>query len=154
MNKNINMTSHGISNKKRDYYMTILRNSKELTDSLVGEDSFKITNMHFKRVRPLAREIDFYGNIESSNESRYISGRIYDLNSHEVFIKDATIIRIGVPVEENAIYTYGETLCRLESDEILRITRYDEDLYVFNKISREDFYNPVVEEKRVLVREK
>lgn len=154
MNKDINMTSHGISNKKREYYMTILRNSKELTDSLVGEDSFRITNMHFKRVRPLSREIDFYGNIESSNESRYISGRIYDLNSHEVFIKDATIIRIGIPIEENAIYTYGETLCRLESDEILRITRYDEDIYVFNKISREDFYNPVVEEKRVLVRGK
>lgn len=149
-----NITSHGINSKKRDYYMTILRNSKELTDSYVGEDSFRITNMHFRRVRPLSREVDFYGNIESDNECRYISGRIYDLNNHEVWIKDATVMRIGVPIEENGIYTYGETLCNLEWDVILRVTRYDEDTYVFNRIYKEDFYNPVIEEKRVLVRGK
>ena len=149
-----NITCNGVNSKKRDYYMTILRNSKELTDSYVGEESFKITNMHFSRKKAFSKSIDFYGNIESANESRYISGRIIDLNSHEVFIKDVTVMRIGVPIEENGIFTYGESLCRLESGEILRITRYNDDVYVYNRINREDFLNPVIEEERKLVRGK
>lgn len=154
MINNENITSSGVSKKKVDYYMMILRNSKELTDSIFDDESFKIVNMHFKRVKPMSRQIDFYGNVESENESRYISGRIYDLNSHEVLLKDVSVVRRGLPIEENGIFTYGESLCRLENDEILRITRYGEDVYVFNRISREDFYNPVIEEKHVLVRGK
>ena len=151
---NENISSHGISKGKRDYYMTILRNSKELTESIIGEEGFRITNMHFSRKKAFSKSIDFYGNIESANESRYISGRIIDLNSHEVFIKDVTVMRIGVPIEENGIFTYGESLCRLESGEILRITRYNDDVYVYNRINREDFLNPVIEEERKLVRGK
>lgn len=153
MINNENITSSGVSKKKVDYYMMILRNSKELTDSIFNEESFKITTMHFKRIKPMSRQIDFYGNVESENESRYISGRLIDLNNHEVFLKDVSVIRRGLPIEEG-IFTYGETLCRLETDEVLRITRYGEDVYVLNRINKEDFLNPVIEEKRVLVRGK
>lgn len=152
MINNENITSSGVSKKKVDYFMMILRNSKELTDSIFDDESFKIVNMHFKRVKPLSREVDFYGNVESENESRYISGRIYDLNSHEVLLKDVSVMRRGFPIDENGIFTYGESLCRLETDEILRITRYGEDDYVFNRISREDFYNPVIEVEKKLVK--
>jgi hypothetical protein len=148
---NDNITSHGVSSKKVEYYMTVLRNSKELTDSLIGDESFKITNMHFRRVKPLSREVDFYGNIESENESRYISGRLYDL-WNKIYIKNATVMRIGVPLEETGIFTFGEGFCRLDTNEVLRITRYDDVTYVFSKIDINDFYNPVIEEKRVLVR--
>ena len=99
-----NITSSGISNKKKNYYAMILCNSKELTESHIGASSFRISNMHFKKVKPLSRIIDFYGNIENGYETRYITGRIIDLNSHEVFIKDGTVLRIGVPIEENGIY--------------------------------------------------
>ena len=154
MTSNENISSHGISKGKRDYYMTILRNSKELTDSYIGEEPFKILNMHFKKKRGLSKQIEFYGNIQSDSETRYISGSIYDINSHEVFLKDVTVMRRDVPFNDEAIFEYGETLCRLEEDVILRITRYGESTYVFNRINKEDFYNPVVEEKHVLVRGK
>ena len=154
MINNENITSKRVSAKKVNYYMTLLRNSKELTESYVGEESFKIVSMYFKKNSSLSNIVDFYGNIESDSELRYITGRIIDLNSHQVYIKDATIVRNGVSLEENAIYSFGETLCRLESDEILRITRYDDTTYVLKRISREDFYTPVIEEKRVLVRGK
>ena len=62
--------------------MTILRNSKELTDSFIGEESFKIVDMHFRREKSLSRIVEFYGHIESENERRYIWGRIFDLNSN------------------------------------------------------------------------
>ena len=151
---NENITSNGVSKKKVNYYTMLLRNSKELTDSYVGEKSFKIFNMHFKKVGTFSKLVDFYGNIESDDEFRYITGRIFDLSSHEVYIKDATVVRIGISLEENGIYTFGESLCRLGSDEILRITRYDDSVYVLNRINKEEFYNPVIEQKRTLVRGK
>ena len=46
---NQEITSHGISTRKRNYYMTILKNSKELLSSYVGEEQFNITRMHFKK---------------------------------------------------------------------------------------------------------
>lgn len=154
MINNENITSNRVSKKKVNYYTMLLRNSKELTDSYFGEESFKIINIHFKKSNSFSKQIDFYGNIESENESRYITGSIFDLNGYEVFIKDATVIRLGVPIEENGIYTFGETFCRLDQDEILRITRYGEDIYIFNRINREDFYNPVIVQSKVLVRGK
>ena len=149
-----NITSSGISNKKRNYYAMILCNSKELTESHIGASSFRISNMHFKKVKPLSRIIDFYGNIENGYETRYITGRIIDLNGHEVFIKDGTVLRIGVPIEENGIYNFGESMCRLETDKILRITRYNDDTLEYKEIDRDDFYNPVIANKNVLVRGK
>lgn len=154
MISNENITSNGLSTKKVNYYMTILRNSKELTDSYIGEESFKIINMHFKKVKSLSRQVDFYGNIQSDNETRYICGRLYDLNDREIFIKDAIVMRKDIALEDDTIFTYGESLCRLKEDVILRITRYGDSVYVFNRINRDDFYNPVVEESRVLVRGK
>ena len=151
---NENITSNGLSTKKVNYYMTILRNSKELTDSYIGEESFKIINMHFKKVKSLSRQVDFYGNIQSDNETRYICGRLYDLNDREIFIKDAIVMRKDIALEDDAIFTYGESLCRLKEDVILRITRYGDSVYVFNRINRDDFYNPVVEKSCVLVRGK
>lgn len=57
LTSNENITASGLSTKKIDYYMTILRNSKELTDSFVGGEPFKILNMHFKKKRGLSKQI-------------------------------------------------------------------------------------------------
>ena len=151
--KNENITSHGLSKVKRDLYMTVLRNSKELMDSLIGEEAFNINNMHFNKSNPFSREITFYGNIESENERRYISGTIYDLWS-KIFIKNATVLRIGVSLEENGIYNFGEGFCRIDTGEVLRITRYDDTTYVKKVINKEEFLNPIIETKKTLVRGK
>lgn len=136
---NQEITSHGISTRKRNYYMTILKNSKELLSSYVGEEQFNITRMHFKKNSIFSSYVDFYGNIESENESRYISGRIYDYYN-QVYISNATVVRIGVPIEENGIFNFAEGFNIHGMEDIIRVTRYD-DGHCFLKISKDDFYN-------------
>ena len=136
---NQEITSHGISTRKRNYYMTMLKNSKELLSSYVGEEQFNITRMHFKKNSIFSSYVDFYGNIESENESRYISGRIYDYYN-QVYISNATVVRIGVPVEENGIFNFAEGFNIHGMEDIIRVTRYD-DSHCFLKISKDDFYN-------------
>ena len=149
---NENISSHGISKGKRDYYMTILRNSKELTDSIIGEEQFKITNMHFRKDKLFGRQVVFSGNISSGSEERYITGTIYDL-WNKVFLKDCVVMRIGVPIEEDGIITFGEGFSLHDDYDIRRITRYNDTDYVYRKIEREEFFNPVIEQQ-VLVRGK
>lgn len=147
-----NIISHGISKRKRDYYMTIIRNSKELTDSIIGEEHFKIMNANFRKDKLLGRKVSFSVNITSGNEERYITGTIYDL-WNKVFIKDGVIIRKDVPIEDNGIITFDEGFSINDIDQVVRVTRYDENQYVFLTIERDEFFNPVVEEQ-VLVRGK
>ena len=147
-----NIISHGISKRKRDYYMTIIRNSKELTDSIIGEEHFKIMNASFRKDKLLGRKVSFSVNITSRNEERYITGTIYDL-WNKVFIKDGVIIRKDVPIEDNGIITFDEGFGIYDIDQVVRVTRYDENQYVFLTIERDEFFNPVVEEQ-VLVRGK
>lgn len=149
---NENISSHGISKLKRDYYMTILRNSKELTESIIGEEGFRITNMHFRREKLLGRQVVFSGNIASDSEERYITGTIYDL-WNKVFLKDCVVMRKDVPIEDDGIITFGEGFSIHDDYDVRRVTRYNDTTYVYRKIDREEFFNPVIEQQ-VLVRGK
>lgn len=138
MSKNENITSYGVSSKYKEYYMAIIRNSKEVTDSCTNDEKFKIVRMHLKRRKSLSKSVNFFGNIESENESRYISGRIY-IMKNKAYIADGTVVRIGVPIEEDSIFSFSEEFIDYDS-EILRTTNYG-DVECIETISREDFFD-------------
>ena len=136
---NENITSHGISSRKRNYYLTILNNSKELMSSYCGEEQFEIVRMHFSKNNIFSNYVSFYGNIESENETRYISGKIYDFY-RQVYIIDGCVIRENVSVDDNKIIDFNEGFSIRDTDDIIRVTRYG-DIQSLLKINRDEFYN-------------
>ena len=60
-------------------------------------------------------------------------------------------MRKDVPIEEDGIITFGEGFSIHDDYDVRRVTRYNDTTYVYRKIEREEFFNPVVEQQ-VLVR--
>lgn len=101
--------SKGLSKRQRDFYLNVIRNSKEMNDSIVDPTDFSLFNASLLSKNVFGTKVVFSAVLTSEEGERFISG-IISVFGKTIKLVDVDVMRIGMPIEsDDFIYTFNET---------------------------------------------